>query len=877
VTKEEARCTNRNPDQYETKKYKTGLKTADAILKKYPEHGETMCMKGLLLGSLNQRTEGLELAKQGVRYDLTSFIAWHTLGILNRMAKNYNESIKCYLQALKIEGGSNANLIRESAYLYLQLREYSKLVDARRNLVRMQPHYRMNWIGLIVALHLGKDYTEALRVLEQFELIHRDIPKRSFEQSELYLYHAQVLLEAERPQDTIDYLAKKSKEEILDHKSADLLRANAMLKLGDQTAAEKVFESLINRNEEEKSYLHGWLTAKGIATIAKSDEDRTKASEAFEYLQSTFPTSRAVKRIAFVYIRGQRFIEQASVYIGTALQKGIPSIFSDVKSLYGDDEKRRAIEDIVEGYRLEWQAQEAVPSSYLWAIYFLAQHYSFLRQPKRALAYIDSAIVHSPTMPELHMTRARILKRGGSLVWASHAMEDGRLLDGQDRFLNGKAAKYLLRIGEVDEARERMGMFTKPDAPDPVSDLLEMQATWYLLEEERAWTLKGKYAMALKRCSDIDKTFTDIWDDQLDFHSYCLRKSTLRAYISMVRFEDGLHTHPVYLKTATDAISICLRLHDDPSLQKPEKPVTTNGISKEAKKKAAQKAKKQQLKAAEEAKKAAAAAAAKVSKADDEDTPLPTKDEDVDGEIAFAALQPLVEAQRYLTVLQKMAASRIETWLLTFEVAYREKNWLLATSALAHAYKLDSSNAQVHLNLVKLKSSLPALEAAPEAIGKSIEQVLSTMIPSEVSLAHFNTIFLQQHSDRADVVLAAARASVLIDASAKQSAIAAIIEIPRRAGLKEEDADFNCTLVDLDGCRMALKEIQADEATLDTFDRLCSEAYPMADQYKTQEQKSKEEETRKAERLSWDTAKADGEPQSASGNSITAITNGHHH
>lgn len=130
-------------------------------------------MKGLLLASLNKREEGLELAKQGVRFDLTSFIAWHALGILNRMSKNYNESIKCYLQALKIEGGSNVNLMRESAYLYSQIREWNKLVDTRTALVRMQPHLRMNWIGLAVSLHLGGDYTEAVRVLEQFEHIHR--------------------------------------------------------------------------------------------------------------------------------------------------------------------------------------------------------------------------------------------------------------------------------------------------------------------------------------------------------------------------------------------------------------------------------------------------------------------------------------------------------------------------------------------------------------------------------------------------------------------------------------------------------------------------------------------------------------------------------
>lgn len=99
--------------EYENKKYKLGLKTADTILKKFPEHGETLCMKGLILASLGDRAQGLDLAKTGVRKDLTSFISWHALGILNRMDKNFDEAIKCYSQALRIEGVSTRTDLSE--------------------------------------------------------------------------------------------------------------------------------------------------------------------------------------------------------------------------------------------------------------------------------------------------------------------------------------------------------------------------------------------------------------------------------------------------------------------------------------------------------------------------------------------------------------------------------------------------------------------------------------------------------------------------------------------------------------------------------------------------------------------------------------------
>lgn len=91
-------------NEYETKKPKLGLKTADSILKKFPDHGETLAMKGLLLFSnFHKNEEGMALAKKGLMLDLTSFICWHVLGIMHRGDKNFVEALKCYQQGLRIE------------------------------------------------------------------------------------------------------------------------------------------------------------------------------------------------------------------------------------------------------------------------------------------------------------------------------------------------------------------------------------------------------------------------------------------------------------------------------------------------------------------------------------------------------------------------------------------------------------------------------------------------------------------------------------------------------------------------------------------------------------------------------------------------------
>lgn len=64
----------------QSKQYKKGLKAADTILKKFPEHGETQAMKGLLLNCQDKKEEAYELVKRGVKNDIRSHVCWHVYG-----------------------------------------------------------------------------------------------------------------------------------------------------------------------------------------------------------------------------------------------------------------------------------------------------------------------------------------------------------------------------------------------------------------------------------------------------------------------------------------------------------------------------------------------------------------------------------------------------------------------------------------------------------------------------------------------------------------------------------------------------------------------------------------------------------------------------
>ena len=160
--------------------------------------------------------------------------------------------------------------------------------------------------------------------------------------------------------------------------------------------------------------------------------------------------------------QGDRFRELATPYITAALEKGVPSIFADVKALYRDPTKRQAIQDIVEGLREQVAATTGPePTTYLWTLYFLARHYSYLSEHAHALELLEQAIEHTPTLPELYAFKARVLKRCGDPFGAAFSLDEARVLDLQDRFLNTKCAKYRLRAGLVDEANDILGLFTK--------------------------------------------------------------------------------------------------------------------------------------------------------------------------------------------------------------------------------------------------------------------------------------------------------------------------------------------------------------------------------------------------------------------------------
>lgn len=413
----------------------------------------------------------------------------------------------------------NLHILRDLSLLQIQLRQFGSYVVSRHQYLRANWKTRQHWLGLAVAYHLNSQPSDALDVLLALEDAQTEIEnKKYYEISEATLFTAEVALAIpEKREWALEYIEERTGR-ITDRTAYMVMRARILAELGRTEAAEWAWTALLDLNSDSLEFIKGYLSLKGhsLSGSATTDASRSDTLNSLQSLSSRYPKSLLLQRLVLDYSTGDAFRAAVDAYLLAGIQRGVPSLFTDVKSLCSDQAKDRIVGELVEGYRATLESGKPIgdskpasdeddeaPSSYLWTLYFLSQLYSLRGDQALALSTIDLALLHTPTLADIYMTRARFLKRAGSPSLAAIAINEARRLDGQDRYLNGKCAKYMLREGRNDDAKEVVGLFTRREAPDPVADLVDMQALWYVVEDGEAWQRKGRTGLALKRFHQV--------------------------------------------------------------------------------------------------------------------------------------------------------------------------------------------------------------------------------------------------------------------------------------------------------------------------------------------------------------------------------------
>ena len=141
---------------------------------------------------------------------------------------------------------------------------------------------------------------------------------------------------------------------------------------------------------------------------------------------------------------------------------------------------------------------EEPPSTLLWAWYFKARLLEFSGNLCEALSLIDTCMDHTPTCVDIYECKGRLLKLSGDIEAAADCLDKGRELDKQDRYINNKTTKYLLRANRDDVALERISLFTRHEG-NPLQNLYDMQCIWYELEAASCYERQRKWGPSLKK------------------------------------------------------------------------------------------------------------------------------------------------------------------------------------------------------------------------------------------------------------------------------------------------------------------------------------------------------------------------------------------
>ncbi|KAK0666459.1 putative NMDA receptor-regulated protein 1 [Cercophora samala] len=712
---------------YEEKRYRAGLKAAEQILKRNPKHGDTMSMKALIMNAQGKTEEAFNLAKEALKVDFKSHICWHVYGILYRTNKNFEEAIKAYKFALKLEPESQ-QIQRDLAILQVQTRDYEGYVQSRFAMLKARPQLRQNWTALAIAHHLEGNLQEAERILTTYEKSVSAAPaKTDFENSEALLYKNTIIAEQGETERALEHLEQECKK-CLDRLAVMELRARYLAELGRKEEAETAYRALIDRNPDHTDYYKRLVDVLGLTA-----EDEAAQKAIFDEYSAKYPRSDAARRLPLDFLTGDEFRTAAKEYLTLMFNKGVPSTFANLKHLYSDSFKKDTLPALAEEYLQQVKGSNAEASSDSSkgegaALFFLAQHYNYYmsRDLAKALEYVEKAIQLDPKSVDFQMTKARIFKHQGDIAKAAEAMDQARLLDTKDRYINTKAAKYQLRNNENEKALNTLGLFTRAETVGgPLADLIDMQAMWFLTEDGEAWQRRGNVALALKRYHTVFNIF-DIWqEDQFDFHSFSLRKGQIRAYMDMIRWEDKLRDHPFYFRAALDAVKLYLSMYDKPEGVNGANGNNANGEDAAEKKKAAKKAKKEAQKAEKEAAERAAKQNPNKGQKDKEED-VKKKDDDPNGVKLAETKDPLGDAMKFLEPLLEFSPKNIEGQIAGFEVYIRRKKYVLAAKCLKAARALDEDHAKVQELAATMQKTIgDVLESLPPKVQEALKAELA--------------------------------------------------------------------------------------------------------------------------------------------------------
>ena len=115
-------------------------------------------------------------------------------------------------------------------------------------------------------------------------------------------------------------------------------------------------------------------------------------------------------------------------------------------------------------------------------------------------------------------------------------MNEARLLDTQDRYLNTKCTRYALRANKFELAEDIVNLFLREKEQSVPKSMKELQCSWYEVLCGLQHLALNDYETSVRILLRVAEHYSTFIEDQSNFHYYCVRKMTIRSYVDMLRW-----------------------------------------------------------------------------------------------------------------------------------------------------------------------------------------------------------------------------------------------------------------------------------------------------------------------------------------------------
>lgn len=540
--------------EFDRSQYNKVVRIADSILSLFPEHGETLAMKGLTMYKLEKADEGVELIKKGISLNPRSAACWHCLGSCHVHEKKFPEALKAFKMALTIDK-DDYTILRDLSSVAVHVRDWEQFFEVRQRIVALRPSVLDGWVALACAHKMLGHPKLASAVLEMMPSVSNT---KTPEYSEIILFRVELALEQNMPRAALELL-KSHDDCIQDQVAKLLLRAQAHTALGQKSEAEEKYIRLVQMGICERDCIAKIARLRKIPLDESRLTPKNGAEEAYMTLLDTIakecPGNDYIRRHALDCVPISDFKERLSSFAAEYIRRMVPSLWSVLKSLYSFPDRVSIIAEVFSQWEKELIAGnceafgEKNPCHLLWIWAFLATHWRRLGEYDKALDYINKSIEHTPTLELLYLEKSKIYFMKGEKDLAEAFADDARKMDLQDKCLSSKAAKVFFRNNNIEGGERLLSFFCKPDTkPEHVYLLtVELQCYWYEKEVGEAYFRKGDIYSALQNLLLFELHQTHNRNDLYDFHNYVFRRSTMRYWFDAISREDNIGENKMFL------------------------------------------------------------------------------------------------------------------------------------------------------------------------------------------------------------------------------------------------------------------------------------------------------------------------------------------